>query len=77
MIVKSYSNKFGDCASVEVSVDTHKGKIDVIYKRCLDGRSATSVCKPQLFKTILESFDDFVVGCEKRCTGLDFGKENE
>ena len=70
MIVKSYSNKFGDYASVEVVINTNEKKIKVIHKRGFgDGTGSTNfVFKPQHFGKALVSFDRFVEFCEKQRT---------
>ena len=70
MIVKSYSNKFGDYASVEVVINIDEGKIKVIHKHGFgDGNGSTSgVFKPQRFDKALKLFDDLVEFCEKQHT---------
>lgn len=70
MIVKSYSNKFGDYASVEVVINTDERKIKVIHKHGFgDGNGSTSgVFKPRHFDKAMKLFDDFVEYCEKQRT---------
>lgn len=70
MIVKSYSNKFGDYASVEVVIDLDERAIKVIHKHGFgDGSGSTSRgFKPKHFDKALKLFDDFVEFCEKQHT---------
>lgn len=77
MIVKTYSNNFGDHASVEVSVNTDEKKIKIIHRRGFgDGSGSTTVVfKPQHFSAALCSFDRFVEYCEKQHTIEDVEKK--
>lgn len=77
MIVRAYSNNFGDYASVEASVNTDEKKIKIIHRRGFGdgGGSTTVVFKPQHFGRALCSFDSFVDYCEKKHTVEDIEKK--